>query len=278
MATSKTLSPETVMTSASLLTSIAAQPTANIISGTTESETLLGTASADWVSGDDGDDTLIDAGGRTQTGNDALRGGAGEDMIYSQWGRDWLSGGRNHDHLISRSDAGEPEIAQDPAAEKYYDAENLTRTQDTLRGGAGNDQFLFRIDLNATAEIIAKHTDDAGDIDWEGVTGENGAPHLHWVESIGDDRIMDYSEAQGDQIVIEGHTAAFVIRHRDLNGDGIGESIIHLYSDQGGAGAHNGDQLGSITVYGDRVEANDICLDNMAHHGAFGNISEMPLV
>jgi hypothetical protein len=63
-----------------------------------------------------------------------------------------------------------------------------------------------------------------------------------------------------------------------VNADGVDESIITLFSNQGGAGAHDGDQLGTVTVFGDMVEEGDIELDAMAHHGAFGSISDMPLV
>jgi hypothetical protein len=235
--------------------------------------TFVATAGADSITGNDEDNVFIDAGGRTQTGTDTFDGGGGEDNIYAHWGNDVLIGGDDHDHLISRSDAGEPEIAQDPSIPKYYANENITESGDTLTGGSDNDQFFFRIDINAKAEIIAKHTDDAGEIDWAGVTGENDAPHDHWVESI-----ADYSEAEGDSIVIEGHTVDFTLSYEDVNADGVDESIITLFSNQGGAGAHDGDQLGTVTVFGDMVEEGDIELDAMAHHGAFGSISDMPLV
>jgi Ca2+-binding RTX toxin-like protein len=246
--------------------------------GTSSNETLIGTAGGDRLFGMDGNDTLIDAGGRTQSGIDAFRGGNGEDMIYSHFGRDWMWGGADHDHLISRSDGGEPDIAQETDAEKVYPNENLSQNKDTLIGGGGNDEFFFRLDLNAKAEIIAEHTDDEGDIDWEGVTGENDNPHDHWLDSIGNDRIMDFSDAEGDVIKIEGHTVEYEITYKDLNGDGKEESIIRLYSQQGDAGAHDEDELGTITVYGDRVEDDDIEHDNMVHYGAFDNITDIPLV
>ncbi len=240
--------------------------------------TFLATIGADSIMGNDDDNVLIDAGGRSQTGTDSFDGGGGEDVIYSHWGSDVLSGGDGHDHLISRSDAGEPEIAQDSTVPKYYENENLTDNADALTGGSDNDQFFFRVDLNATAEIIAKHTNDAGEIDWHGVTGENGAPHLHWLDGIGNDTITDHSEAEGDSIVIEGHTVDLTFSYEDLNGDGQDESILHLFSNQGGAGAHDGDQLGTITVYGDMVDEGDVSVDAMVTHGAFATIDEIPLV
>ncbi|MEP1379309.1 MAG: calcium-binding protein, partial [Paracoccaceae bacterium] len=67
--------------------------------------------------------------------------------------------------------------------------------------------------------------------------------------------------AEGDRIVIEGHTTEIAdITYGDANGDGVlDHSIISLYSDQGNnGGAHNLDELGTITVYGDLVKLSDI--------------------
>jgi Ca2+-binding RTX toxin-like protein len=72
---------------------------------------------------------------------------------------------------------------------------------------------------------------------------------------------MDYSRAEGDRIVIEGHTTQIdKITYGDADGDGVlDHSVIWLYSDQGNnGGAHNMDQLGTITVYGDLVRLADI--------------------
>jgi len=240
--------------------------------------TVMGTVHKDMFVTGGGEDTFIDAGGREQRGLDVFIGNAGNDLALSHWGRDKLYGGTGDDVLVSRSDAGEPDIAQDPKAEKYYADQQIGGTADFLYGGSGADTFLFRFDLNATPEIIARHVEDNGDIDWGGVTGENGAPHLHWVEGIGRDTIQDFHRYQGDMIRLEGHTVDYEIRYRDTNGDGKNESIIYLYSNQGGAGAHDGDRLGSIVVFGNRVTDKDISLDNMAHHGSFGSITDIPLV
>jgi hypothetical protein len=60
------------------------------------------------------------------------------------------------------------------------------------------------------------------------------------------------------------------------NGDGVDDySLITLYSNQG-AGAHNGDDLGTIKVLGDLVTANDVHLDAGVTYGAYDTLAEGP--
>ncbi|MDY7024322.1 MAG: autotransporter outer membrane beta-barrel domain-containing protein, partial [Cyanobacteriota bacterium] len=184
-----------------------------------------------------------------------------DNVLTGQLGNDLIEGNNGDDRLISRSDAGEPEIAQDPNAARVYRDQPYTKANDTLVGGEGADTFFFNPLINAKPEIIAKHVDqDTGDITWgmNGVAGENNNVHDHWVDSIGDDVIRDYQKDQGDRIQINGHTTEVEgIEYRDIDGDGTEESVIQLISNQGGAGAHDGDLLGTVTVFGDRVEKSD---------------------
>ena len=46
-------------------------------------------------------------------GNDVLRGGRGNDQLDGGRGNDRLNGGRDADVIVSQSDGGEVEIAQD---------------------------------------------------------------------------------------------------------------------------------------------------------------------
>ncbi len=241
-------------------------------------DTLVGGDRSDFLNGRGGNDTLLDAGGWRNVGMDTFLGGAGDDRITTRWGKDIVQGGDGNDFIMSRSDGGEPLIAQNPAMRPYNNGQPFggNVSNDILSGGNGADTFMFRLDLNARSDIIAKHVNDAGDIDWEGVTGENGGTHLHWVDTIGTDVITDFSKAQGDKIKIEGHTAQIAITYSDLNRDGKMESLVKITSNQGaGGGSHNGDTVGTIIVYGDQVTAADISVNAGAHHGAFGNISDI---
>ncbi|MGK7954680.1 MAG: calcium-binding protein, partial [Crocosphaera sp.] len=87
----------------------------------------------------------------------------------------------------------------------------------------------------------------------------------------------DFNKSEGDNIRIAGHTVEVRnIEYLDLNQDQILESIIHLISNQGAnGGAHNQDELGSITVYGDLVEASDLRVNAGVFYGAFNSINDI---
>ncbi|CCQ52888.1 hypothetical protein [Crocosphaera watsonii] len=49
--------------------------------------------------------------------------------------------------------------------------------------------------------------------------------------------------------------------------------MIDLISNQGGAGAHDSDLVGSIAVYGDIVNQSDLTVDKTVFYGAYESIS-----
>ncbi|KMW57776.1 Alkaline phosphatase [Candidatus Rhodobacter oscarellae] len=227
---------------------------------------LTGTAAADGINGMAGDDAIDGLGGNDVLqggyGNDTVMGGDGDDIIDGGHGEDSLVGGAGDDWIISRSDAREPEVGQptQPGEGQVYPNQPIPGN-DVMEGGAGADVFYFQTLINAREEFIREHTNSDGTINWHGVAGENGNIHDHWVDSIGDDVILDFSRAEGDRIVIEGHTTQISsITYGDADGDGLMDhSVIRLYSDQGNnGGAHDDDQLGTITVYGDLITEADI--------------------
>jgi Ca2+-binding RTX toxin-like protein len=252
------------------------------IKGTRDNDTIEGTANDDGIAGcpgddvinaGDGDDRLLGGDGNDLlngeagsdrindgTGNDTLNGGDGADTLRAGYGNDELNGGDGDDVIISLGDGGEPEPAQ--AQDEGLGDPNAD-ANDTLTGGDGADQFVFRPLINATEDILAKHTNEDGSIKWKGVAGENDNVHDHWVEGIGDDVITDFDASEGDTIVIPGHTADASISYGDSDGDGEDDyTLITLTSNQGGmgvvGGAHDGDPLGTITVEGAILTLDDI--------------------
>src|SRR5438094_900689 len=144
-----------------------------------------------------------------------------------------------------------------------HDHLNGTTGGNTLFSGRGDDD-------------VAKHVNADGTIDWNGVTGENGAVHDHWVDGFGNDVIRDFNRAQGDKIEISAHTAEVKsIEYKDSNGDGKNDySVITVISQQGNAGAHDEDLLGTITVYGNLVKQSDITVTQTVY-GAYEKVGEL---
>ena len=241
----------------------------DLLKGGKDDDILDGGDGHDLLKGGKGNDLLI--GG---DGNDLLKGGKDDDTLEGGMGSDTLRGGKGNDLLISRSDAGEPEIGQETDATKVYPDQIITETDDTLIGGKGADTFRFEILLNAKVEIMEKHADDTGTINWRGVAGENDNVHDHWVEGIGNDVIRGFDRDAGDKIEIRGHTVTVDGIESAIDNEGKRYSIISLFSNQGGAGAHDGDQLGTISVYGDSITESDLQVEGMTFDAVYQNISE----
>jgi Ca2+-binding RTX toxin-like protein len=251
------------------------------LNGTTGGNYLSGGAGEDALSGMAGSDTLNGGTGADKlwggSGNDSLSGGSGADLLVGGFGADRMDGGAGNDVLLSRSDAGEMVAAQDGKTQIFAaETAAFKAVNDTLTGGAGGDTFRFEGNVNAKDEIVAKHVNDDGTIDWVGVTGENGAVHDHWVDGFGNDVIRDFNRAQGDKIEISAHTAEVKsIEYKDSNGDGKNDySVITVISQQGNAGAHDEDLLGTITVYGNLVKQSDIAVTQTVY-GAYEKVGEL---
>ncbi len=251
------------------------------LNGSTGGNALFGGRGDDDVSGMAGNDTLSGGSGTDKlwggSGNDNLSGGTGTDILVGGFGADRMDGGAGNDVLLSRSDAGEMVAAQDGTTQIFAEETAAFKAvNDTLIGGGGGDTFRFEGNVNAKDEIVAKHVNDDGTIDWVGVTGENNATHDHWVDGFGNDVIRDFNRAQGDKIEISAHTAEVQsIQYKDSNGDGKNDySVITVISQQGDAGAHDEDLLGTITVYGNLVKQSDITVTQTVY-GAYESVDEL---
>ena len=191
------------------------------------------------------------------------------DRVSLGQGAQVVDAGGGNDAIFSFSDGGEPDPAQTlGAAGRVTPAIAASQSDDVISGGQGQDTFAFRLLLNAKQEVLNDHTRADGSVNWRGVAGENDNVHDHWVEGIGNDVILDFSDQDGDRIDIRGHTVE--IAAITYGADGVGDfSLISLRSQQGNGnaggantatGAHDEDMLGTIKVYGDRVTQQDIAV------------------
>ena len=213
--------------------------------------------------------------------NVTFEGTSRGDKIKAGSGSQTVLGGNGNDRIISYGDAGEPDPAQTDGADGRVNLALPAGTgNDVLTGGAGKDKFEFHALLNATAEVVAQHTNERGFVNWRKVAGENDNVHDHWVEGFGDDIITDYSKSEGDKIVVRGHTVeiASVTYGTDEGGD---YSLISVRSQQGNGGAggantatgaHDEDSLGTIKVYGDKVRKSDI---EVQANGVFDGVERL---
>jgi hypothetical protein len=215
-------------------------------------------------------------------------GGAADIESESMQGVGSDDGGNNlsqNSIIESSSNAGIPlENSNIPAnVDDGNDLEKLDFSQqyvspngtgdDLLSGTSGANTFEINALLNAKPEIYQQHVDGEGKIDWEGVTGENNNYHDHWLDSLGQDTIVDFSGSggEGDKINISGHTVAVTILEESDNQVKLG-----LYADQDadgtrGTGAHDFDVLGTLTINhdGNFNYGSDVSVNSEANKGAF---------
>ena len=268
-----------------------------VLVGTLEDDAYLHAALAgvNTVYGDYGNDLLLanptagPVGGQSpsealeleyHTFANVLDGGHGNDVLY---------GSEHRDLLISMADGREPEIAQpwDAQDDPYGELDPLTNTyysrqpiegDDVLIGGRGGDLFYFQTQINAKERIILKHINSDGTIEWgsNGVAGENDNVHDHWVDGFGHDLIADFNREEGDHIFIEGHTTeTYHVEYIDSDGDhNLDTTVLHIWSNQAGGGAHDEDQLGTITVRNVLLGSSDYTI-NKQDYGIVPTIAEL---
>lgn len=134
---------------------------ARIPGATEESDTLVGTTSADAIDALGGDDTIYG-----QAGNDTLAGGAGNDRLLGDAGDDVLEGGSGNDELQGGAGNDLYLMAPNSGSDTLYDFDPTVGNIDTVRMAAG----VLPEDVSVSRDLSNLH------LTWNG-----GAEHLRLV-------------------------------------------------------------------------------------------------
>jgi beta-glucanase (GH16 family) len=158
---------------------------ADVIYGLAGADTINGLGGEDYLRGGDGDDVI--------NGGDAfddINGNTGADILHGNAGSDWVVGGQDNDQLFG--DSGGDIVLGNLGA----DTANGGTGDDTVRGGQGDDV------------IVGGDGDDwlSGDKGTDSLTGGLGADVFHASSDAGTERVLDFSRAQGDRIMLDAGT------------------------------------------------------------------------
>lgn len=198
-------------------------------------DTMNGGAGADVLDGGDGDDdvfggigndTVVDPGGsnylRGDEGDDYLLGGAAFDDINGNMGNDTAQGGAGDDWVVGGKD--NDVLFGEAGGDLVYG--NLG--SDTCEGGDGNDIVRGGQDNDV---VFGGAGDDyvSGDKGDDTVTGGAGADLFHTFGDAGLDRVLDFSLAQGDRVLLDAgtqYTLAQVGADTVINMSGGGQMVL----------------------------------------------------
>jgi Ca2+-binding RTX toxin-like protein len=165
-------------------------------------------AGATYLRGEAGDDYVVGA-----AGFDDINGNMGNDTLSGGDGGDWVVGGQDND--LQFGDAGNDIVWG-----------NLG--DDTLWGGAGSDQVRGG---QGNDVLYGGDGDDfvSGDRGADTLVGGLGADVFHGSQDAGLDRVMDFSLAEGDRVMLDPGTTYTVSQVGDdtvLNMGGANQMVL----------------------------------------------------
>lgn len=160
----------------------------NIINGTDADDIIYGGNNVDFLSGGAGNDIVIGGDGR-----DFLSGGDGADYLFGGAGFDNLFGGAGDDVL--RGSEGVDIMEGGDGNDTF-----ILTDEDTAKGDAGADKFIWRVRDDETVSISDF---DASEGDIMRLKGKNG---LEW-ETIESDNYTSVAFSNGATINFYGYTA-----------------------------------------------------------------------
>lgn len=190
----------------------------DLIGGGVGNDQLWGGLGLDTIYGDAGNDQVGGAGG-----NDALWGGAGNDSLYGDSGDDTLGGGDDADEIwgggdddLIFGDAGNDTLGGGTGHDTAwggsgddvfygYDGNDVLSGDagnDTLWGGEGNDSLLGGADTDL---LYGSGGNDTLSGQWgnDTLSGGSGADVFVYGTNFGNDRIGDFSFADGDRLLLD---------------------------------------------------------------------------
>jgi hypothetical protein len=232
-------------------------------------------ASADTVTGGDGDDTISGGAGADPldggTGNDSLTGGAGNDSLTGGAGVDSLAGGDGNDAMNGGADAdvlsggtgndradggdGDDRVSGDDGADAVTGGAGNDEVagqagNDTVDGGAGDDSLEFgAADMAAGAGVGAD--------DLHGGTGVDRLSYLDHTSAITvtlDEQPGDGGAGEGDNVHDDIETVIATTHDDVLTGDDASQDLYgnagnDLIDGRGGDDLVNGGS-GEDVLYG----------------------------
>jgi len=114
----------------------------NTIYGGSGDDYILSGVSSDYVNGGDGNDLVEDSDFQgAEPNNDTMIGGAGNDYIFGVAGNDYIDGGSGDDSL--QAGTGLNTVIGGLGNDTIYAWYSYDNEVDILKGGQGNDSFLF---------------------------------------------------------------------------------------------------------------------------------------
>ena len=156
------------------------------IHGGEGADTLQGTTLDDYLRGDDGDDSL--QGG---TAFDDINGNKGDDTIDGgSGGSDWLVGGQGDDSVTAHHSANI--LYGNLGNDTLHSGDGA----DVIRGGQGDDSIVG----GSGNDFIS------GDRGNDTESGGAGADIFHGSQDAGIDRVLDFSQAEGDRVELDAGT------------------------------------------------------------------------
>ncbi|MEL6320147.1 MAG: hypothetical protein AAFQ57_05790 [Cyanobacteria bacterium J06626_14] len=193
-------------------------------------------------------DDIITVRGRAGKINVNAKGGDDQVIVYG------------YDEITTSEFTNYHEVVEDLKSKPWSTTKGIFDSHTNVKLGKGKDTVSIISELDGRQNIMAKHTQEDGRINGNGVAGENDQALDHWAGSFGFVNVKDFNAGQ-DKLKILGHTTT------------LGESFTkngHFFqtvyseqnaNDQSGpraGAAHDDTLLGVIRFEGGAKKANAI--------------------